>query len=203
MIINKSMIGSRFGGCSFDNFDILSESHDTAREACLELLEGRIEGVVLTGPPGHGKTHLMVALAEAFNVEASLTIGVDQSHVIVESMGNRIAFWPFKELASCLREEVKKDGLYEVVINECKTCDLLIIDDLGSERATEFITMAIEEIFDYRYRNNKPLAVTSNLKLLTIRDVFGPRLVSRLAETCTVVAINAGSDYRVNGGRED
>jgi len=202
VIINRSMIGKRFEDCSFDNFKLLTKKHGEAYALCKDVLNGESDGVVLLGPPGRGKTHLLVALAKEFNEEASLTLGSEDNHVVVESAGNRIAFWPHKELVSRLREESKSDGLFTVVVDECKECDLLILDDFGSEKISDFTATTIEEVLDYRHRDCLPIAISSNLNLIAMLEMYSPRIVSRFVETCQIINLDGDEDYRFKMANE-
>jgi DNA replication protein DnaC len=75
------------------------------------------------------------------------------------------------------------------------TDDLLVIDDLGAEKGTEWVVEQLYRIVDYRYRMCLPLVVTTNLSGREIRDRFGDRILSRLVEACTAVKLT-GDDKR-------
>jgi DNA replication protein DnaC len=67
---------------------------------------------------------------------------------------------------------------------------LLLLDDLGVERPTEFSLKNLAQIIDYRYRNCLPLVVTSNFTLEELiqrsqNDLYGERIVWRLSECCS------------------
>ena len=65
--------------------------------------------------------------------------------------------------------------------------DLLIIDDLGVERNTEYALEQMFSIIDSRYRCNKPLIVTTNLKLDELKhppDLAHARIYARILERC-------------------
>ena len=64
--------------------------------------------------------------------------------------------------------------------------DLLIIDDLGAERSTEYAMEQMFSIVDSRYRSGKPLIVTTNLKLDELKhppDLAHARIYDRILET--------------------
>jgi DNA replication protein DnaC len=204
MIINKEHIGKRFYGCSFDNFDVLSPSHKRAVDACRRLVSGETGGVVLLGGPGKGKTHLLVAIINALNKDYDVLVNERDGTVEIISSGNRIEFWPHKELAGALRASLA-GGFTHSIISSAKRSDLFVLDDFGSENASEFLSSAVEDIIDYRYKNELPLAVSSNLDIMAIKDLYGPRIVSRWAETCEIVEISGGEDYRLrkfSGGKD-
>ena len=77
------------------------------------------------------------------------------------------------------------------ILNSVKLCDLLIIDNFGSERNTEF---AIEKAFlliDTRYRSEKPMIITSNLNLFQLEEKFTAKIRSRIEEMCYLIKVNS------------
>ena len=76
--------------------------------------------------------------------------------------------------------------------------DLLIIDDLGAERNTEYALEQMFSIIDSRYRCNKPLIVTTNLKLDELKhppDLAHARIYDRILERCAPILF-AGKNFR-------
>ena len=76
--------------------------------------------------------------------------------------------------------------------------DLLIIDDLGAERNTEYALEQMFSIIDSRYRSNKPLIVTTNMKLDELKhppDLAHARIYDRILECCTPILF-AGKNFR-------
>ena len=75
----------------------------------------------------------------------------------------------------------------------CKV-NLLVLDDLGAGKKTDWAIEKLETLIDYRYINNLPLVVTTNKDL----DYLSPRIGSRLkrAENSRIVVIKA-AEYRL------
>ena len=76
--------------------------------------------------------------------------------------------------------------------------DLLIIDDLGVERNTEYSMEQMFSIVDSRYRSGKPLIVTTNLKLDELKhppDFAHARIYDRILERCAPILF-AGKNFR-------
>ena len=76
--------------------------------------------------------------------------------------------------------------------------DLLIIDDLGVERNTEYAMEQMFSIVDSRYRSGKPLIVTTNLKLDELKhppDLAHARIYDRILERCAPILF-AGKNFR-------
>lgn len=76
--------------------------------------------------------------------------------------------------------------------------DLLVIDDLGAERETEYMGEIVHSIIDSRYRVNLPLIITTNLTMQDLtnpKDIRKQRIYSRLLEICVPIQIH-GTDKR-------
>ena len=76
--------------------------------------------------------------------------------------------------------------------------DLLIIDDLGVERSTEYAMEQMFSIVDSRYRSGKPLIVTTNLKLDELKhppDLAHARIYDRILERCAPILF-VGKNFR-------
>jgi DNA replication protein DnaC len=84
-----------------------------------------------------------------------------------------------------------KDSIEDV--EKLKTCDLLIIDDLGVERKTEYIQEMMFSIIDYRNANKLPVIVTTNEDVETkaqTNDLMEARIYGRLREMCISILVN-------------
>ena len=136
------------------------------------------EGLLLYGPVGTGKTYFAVAIANAL-----LDVGVS---CLVTN---------FSRLTNTLFE--LRDGKQEY-LDALNKYDLLVIDDLGTERDTEYMIEQVSIIIDSRYRSGKPLIVTTNLtpeELKHPADKSRARIYSRLLGMCIPVEV-AGEDRR-------
>ena len=81
---------------------------------------------------------------------------------------------------------------------------LLIIDDLGIERNTEYALEQVYAVIDERYKAKLPLIITTNLTISQLRnpeDAAHARIYSRVLEMCTPVYV-PGMDRRINIGKE-
>lgn len=145
----------------------------------------------LYGPCGTGKTHLATACIQrsaqgtkAFSDETgrydSLNFILTQPATLFRSMRGLDGYQE--------SEEIKRHGNV--------TC--LVLDDLGSEKYTEFAIQILYDVINYRYmRERNGLIVTSNLPLRELAAKLGDgRIPSRLAEMCTSVKV-AGEDFRL------
>mgnify|MGYP002551723091 FL=1 len=91
-------------------------------------------------------------------------------------------------------------GRNDIVDKLCRY-PLLIIDDFGMERGTEYALEQIYNIVDSRYRSRKPLIVTTNLTLDEIRypqNTAHARIYDRLLEMCVPISCIGGSLRKEN-----
>ena len=230
-MIHGPGIAKRHEGCTFENFIAVADNR-AALKACKALAEGKSGGVILIGPVGRGKTHLLAALTKAFEARLSPSkSATDSEPEAVEQLPSlrelidqyaddanacseppmldphemarepRIEFWTMLDLVAELRREMKGDNL--VISNRCRKCDLLILDDFGQERMTDFVLEELERIIDWRYRNMLPIAVSTNLSVdqLAMPDKYGERSISRWAESCDIVRVGGPDRRTMKGGK--
>jgi len=106
-----------------------------------------------------------------------------------------VAFYPMLDLVAALRDDVRNNT--RRTVNRCLSADLMVLDDLGVERSTEFIAEEIAQIINGRYDAMKPIAVSTNLTVQGIKERYTDRAISRWVETCTMVGMNQ-ADYRLS-----
>ncbi len=143
-----------------------------------EEMKEKGKGLLLFGTVGTGKTFLSACIANAL---------IDQGHPCL--MTN------FSRLCNTI------SGMFEGkqdYIDSLNRFDLLVIDDLASERDTEYMGEIVQSIIDSRYRSGKPLIITTNLtadELKNPAEVRKQRIYSRLFEMCVPVEVK-GRDRR-------
>ena len=89
------------------------------------------------------------------------------------------------------------EGKNEYISNLCRY-PLLILDDFGMERGTEYGLEQVYNVIDSRYRSGKPLIVTTNLTLTELQnpqDTPHARIYDRLLEMCAPVCFS-GENFR-------
>jgi DNA replication protein DnaC len=202
-----SNIPKRYQHCTLANFRAYNESLQHALEAATLLTErfptastreqlGR--GLFLDGAPGVGKTHLAVAVLKA----------------IVEKSAARALFYDTRDLLRVIRStydpSIRTTELE--VLRPVMTADLLVLDDLGAEKTSEWVEETMNLIVNTRYNERRVTIFTSNY--LDIPDDtdsnsllfrIGHRMRSRLHEMCDFLEMD-GADYRelpANGGVDD
>lgn len=131
-------------------------------------------GMYLYGPVGTGKTFAACCMANELMESNKATL--------VMNLG--------LYLTKLKREwaEAEND-----VLNYAKECDMLIIDDFGVEKVTEFVLEKLFALVDTRYRSQKAMVITSNLSLDEIRAKFGDRIADRIVDMCFPVEVKGES----------
>jgi len=111
----------------------------------------------------------------------------------------QIEYWPMLDLVSVLRSDIAHGS--QGTSTRCRECDLLVLDDFGSERTTDFVLEELERIVDWRYRALMPTAVATNLPdSATVIKKYGSRALSRWIGSCYDVMVG-GEDRRESSER--
>ena len=190
-------IGKRFEDSTIENYKC-PPGNEQAKWACNAFIAGSTEGLLLLGPVGTGKTHLLSAVAKAFHQDADPVFeDRDGVTVAISKKVKTVAFYMMLDLVAALRDDIRNNTTR--TIKQCLSADLMVLDDLGVERSTEFIAEEIAQIINGRYNAMKPIAVSTNLTVQGIKERYTDRSISRWVETCTMVEMNH-EDYRMSKG---
>ncbi|HEX6968303.1 MAG TPA: ATP-binding protein [Micromonosporaceae bacterium] len=138
--------------------------------------------LLINGPTGTGKTHQALAA-----LRAAVTAG---QRPRVEW---RITTAP--DLYALLRPRAGVDS--EAEMNRWRTAGLLLLDDLGAAKSSEWVEEVTYRLIDHRYTHCLPTIITTNVPTAQLRDHLGDRVASRLAEMCARVTLNGPDRRRV------
>ena len=139
-------------------------------------------GLVLAGPKGVGKTHLAVAAA----VECC-------------RRGLVVRFGESRSILGALKRAIGEGNYQDVYDSYADQCSLLVIDDYGTERQTEFAEDVLEEMISYRYARERPFIITTNVGPRSKDEPHGltDRIVSRFSDRSRVTLLRCeGKDMR-------
>lgn len=100
------------------------------------------------------------------------------------------------ELLLKIRSTFSLDRCEEEIVDKYSNCKLLVLDDLGAEKTSEFSLQILYIILNRRYNEQLQTILTSNLSLDDIREKLGDRIASRIAGMCQIVKLT-GKDRRL------
>jgi len=143
------------------------------------------KGIFIHGECGTGKTHIAYALAKQAEEVQKLSV----------------RFYNIPDLIRHLKRDFSEENktLSEDNTNFGKLLSfagLLILDDFGTEKLTEWVEESLYSIINKRYENVYPIIFTSNLSPEKMVEKFGDRIVSRIIGSCDVVELT-GNDRRI------
>jgi len=209
---DRAQIPPLYRNSSFDNFEAppgdfdpgateLRRVMNAVRNYADEFPLGPRPGLLLVGETGTGKTHLAVAAMRRIVAK-----GFECLYCNYQTLLNSIKAG-YDPVSNSSDREAYRTALDTAV---------LLLDDLGAHRVTDWVEDTINSIITHRCDNRKPLIATTNLPdpdaggvltqrtaldkpeyRRTLADHIGPRARSRLFEMCTVIKMPAIEDYRV------
>jgi DNA replication protein DnaC len=212
----RAQIPPLYRNASFENFSVPGPDNPIARRDLTNVLlavknyvrdfpnESR-PGLLLIGEPGTGKTHLAVAAMRK----------------IVEK-GFECLFCDYQNLLDRIRSgyDPASNSADKEVYRVALDSEVLLLDDIGAHRVTDWVEDTITSIVTYRCNNRKALIATTNLPdgdagsslmdrsaagkpeyRITLSERIGARARSRLFEMCTVIRMPLVEDYRMRKAR--
>lgn len=163
------------------------EDVPAAIRASVEMMQATGKGIYIHGAVGTGKTHIAYAI----------------KHHIEAQPGGWLLFWNVTDLLHEVRADFNRDGndkrqpdqaLVDQSIGGTKY--LAILDDIGAEKPSEFVSETLYLIINGRYNKMLPTIFTSNCDLGQLAERIGERNASRIAEMCEIVNLT-GADRRL------
>ncbi len=159
---------------SFDNFSLSYYPDPAAMQTILgfcrryaeEFSENTSDSILLTGATGLGKTHLSTAIGQEV-----IRRGFDCVYV---SAQNLLSDFEYERFGRSYRDDSpnRTEGYFR--------CDLLIIDDFGTEMGNQFTVASLYNLINSRMNAGKPMIINTNLSSSEIRSRYDDRIASRL-----------------------
>jgi DNA replication protein DnaC len=143
----------------------MEQNFDTCQDYARQF-GPRSGNLLLTGQPGLGKTFLSACIARVVSESGFSVVYDTATHIFAqfeEAKFNR-------EDGEAAREDA----------NRCMKCDLLILDDLGTEMVTSFVQSALYQIVNGRLIAGKQTIISTNLNPAEIGRRYSPQILSRL-----------------------
>lgn len=140
------------------------------------------QNLYLYGTVGTGKSFLSLCVAERL-----LESGHSVLYFSASALFDRLGSFSF-DRASRQERQAFTDDLYH--------CDLLIIDDLGTELTNQFVASSLFELINERHLNKRATIISTNLSMSELRSRYSDRVWSRIVDGYTLCRLS-GPDIRV------
>lgn len=160
-------------GKDFNNFRVVTPQQKSLRALAdgvvNQLLQGKVVHSYIGGSAGAGKTHIANAIALAYQQRSQYKA--------------KVMFVDWRELLDRQKQGMDPNmsdvrAKTQATIDEWAKADLVVLDDLGSERDSEYNRDLCDRF--WRVREDKSVVTTSNVEIEKIKEKYGDRTFSRL-----------------------
>jgi DNA replication protein DnaC len=218
-MIAAARIPRRYEHCILDSFDTqFPNANQSLRKALVHaqkfvegypvITDGR--GLLLTGSIGIGKTHLAVGILQG----------------LIKERNAKGIFYDYRDLLKEIQNSYGRNDVSErQILEPVFEADVLVLDELGAAKPTDWVWDTVQHILNTRYNDRKTTIITTNypnesegspdkfdhlpkdkrdaaraMQGITLGDRITERMRSRLQEMCVVVEMN-GADFRQGAKR--
>lgn len=172
-----------YQSCTFESDDRLNPKRSDVCQRYADTFDkGDPYGLLLWGDVGTGKSFMAAAIANRV---------IDRGYsALVTDIGSIVS------LMESSFDDRRKN------LDRILRYDLLVIDDLGAQRGSEYMMEHVYSVIDGRYRSGRPMIVTTNFDAEEIRDKRDSerwgRIIDRVLERCFPVEFKGKSRRRAN-----
>ena len=199
-LLREARIPKRYQHCTLTNFKIPRSDKGhlrAARKVSSDFVDEYPNvdmGILFIGPCGVGKTHLAVGILRK----------------LIEKKGISCLFYDFRDLLRDIQDSYNtvSESSEMSVLSPVLRTEVLLLDELGARRPSEWVQDTIAHILNSRYNDKKITIITSNFldnpkgkDQYSLEQRIGHRLRSRLYEMCRTVPIES-EDYRKSFKRD-
>lgn len=182
---NRNGIPQKFKNSTFENYD--PSDNLIAFNKTKQFVEDfpKSKSLLLTGPVGTGKTHLVAAVINSLNKKLYSTY-----------FGNIVDIISFIRSTYTKDSTLSEDEAISIITTQV---DLIVIDDLGKENSSENTFYLLYQLINKIYENEKSVIITTNFNGQQLEGKLGERgkaIVSRITEMCEPVILK-GKDRRI------
>lgn len=178
-----SMMDKKYREVTFDKYEVREENKKVFEMAKkyadrFQNMYKKNQGLLLYGPAGTGKSFTAACIGNYLLDNAKPVIMTSFVKILQD-------IW-----------ENDREAEYITILN---SASLLIVDDLGTERETDYALEKVYNIIDSRVRANKPMIITSNLELndmMECEDIRKKRIYDRILECCYPMYVG-GKSFRM------
>jgi DNA replication protein DnaC len=195
--LSSASIPKRYTHCTLDTFREKSVALRNAKQRVQEFVDlwpntSEGKGLLLMGGCGVGKTHLAVAAL---------------LEIIHSGKPGRLVFSNFQDLIQEIHASFDSDQVPQKneLMRPLLEADLLVLDELGSQKPTQFVHDILYYVINTRYNEERTTIFTTNYydrtadaKEETLEQRIGTRLRSRLAEMADRIEFTGATDHRRN-----
>ena len=191
--IKSSGMGRLIEKQSFENFDLdwykddptthrMMENNLKMAKAFAKSFGTRPQNLLMIGTTGTGKTHISTSIAKA-----------------VIERGYEVLYDSAQNIVSAFETDRFKSGYgsYEPVADKYLECDLLILDDLGTEFVNQFTVSCLYNLFNTRQNRGLSTIISTNLSADELTRKYEGRIYSRIVGSDYTILSFAGRDHRL------
>lgn len=186
----KATFPPRYDKCTFENYNAKTQSQKQASHLAFVLATqypAINQGLLIMGNVGVGKTHLAVSIVR-----------------LLRDKGFSCLFYEFGSLLKEIRDSYDPNTQSSElnILNPVLSVEILVLDELGASKPTDWVRDTLYHIINSRYNQNKVTIFTTNFldtridpTLDVLEDRVGVSIRSRLHQMCRTVVIK-GDDFR-------